>query len=41
MPEDLGTICGTSDVNQVIYVYDEYRNTLPYNPDKYPTIKIS
>lgn len=37
--EDLGTICGSRDNNQIIYMWDAWRNHTSYGP-KYPTINI-
>lgn len=39
MPEDLSTICGTRDDNQIIYMYDSWRGHVAYG-DKYPVINI-
>ena len=39
MPEDLSTICGSQDENQILYLYDAYRGVVPYNT-QYPTINI-
>ena len=36
---DLSTICGTQDDNQILYVWDAWRNFVPYSP-VYPTINI-
>ena len=38
MPEDLSTICSSGE-NQVIYMWDEWRNITAYG-DKFPTINI-
>lgn len=37
---DLSTICGSQDDNQLIYMYDEYRKFSTYNVDTWPTINI-
>lgn len=40
-PDDMSTICGSSNENQVFYVWSEYSNTTPYGDgSKYPTINI-
>lgn len=40
-PDDMSTICGSGDENQVFYVWSEYSNTTPYGDgSKYPTINI-
>lgn len=39
MPQDLSTICGTQNDDQIIYIWDEYRNHVAYG-DKYPLIDI-
>lgn len=40
MPEDLSTICGTKDNNQILYVYDAFNGVRTYNSNIYPTINI-
>ena len=40
MPSDISTICGTGDEKQLFYVWDNYRNLVPYDKSKYPTINI-
>lgn len=40
MPSDISTICGTGDEKQLFYIWDEYRNLVPYDKSKYPTINI-
>lgn len=40
-PDDMSTICGSSDENQVFYVWSNYSNTTPYGDgSRYPTINI-
>lgn len=39
-PDDLATICGTKDSNQILYVWDEWRGSVEYG-DKYPTLNIA
>ena len=41
MPEDLSTICGSRDANQIIYMYDEWRGHTAYDVNKYPHITIN
>lgn len=41
MPNDLSTICGCKNANQLIYLYDGYRGVSPYSAEIYPTIHIS
>ena len=38
--DDLSTICGTRDKNQLIYMYDEYRQFTDYDVNKWPVINI-
>ena len=38
--EDLSTICGTKDNNQIIYMWDSWRLHTPYHVDRYPVINI-
>ena len=40
MPNDIATVCGTGDDKQLFYVWDNYRNLVPYDKSKYPTINI-
>lgn len=40
MPSDIASICGTGDEKQIFYVWDNYRNLVPYDVTKYPTITI-
>lgn len=42
-PEDLATIVGTKDKNQLIYAYNSFEGVVPYtgNESRYPTIKIT
>lgn len=40
-PDDMSTICGSGDENQVFYVWSNYSNTTPYGDgSRYPTINI-
>lgn len=40
-PNDMSTICGSGDKNQVFYVWSNYSNTTPYGDgSRYPTINI-
>lgn len=39
-PEDIAAICGTGTADQVFYVWDNYRNTVAYDANKYPIINI-
>lgn len=40
-PDDMSTICGSGDENQVFYVCSNYSNTTPYGDgSRYPTINI-
>lgn len=39
MPDDLSTICSSKDENQIIYMWDAWRNFTEYG-DKFPTINI-
>ena len=40
-PDDMSTICGSGDENQVFYVWSDYSNTTPYGDgSRYPTINI-
>ena len=39
-PDDLATICGTQDANQVIYIWNNKEGFVPYSTDRYPTINI-
>ena len=38
--QDVSTICGTKDSNQVIYAYNAYEGVLAYNANRYPAINI-
>ena len=38
--DNLATICGSRDNNQILYVYDAFNGVRPYNTDIYPTINI-
>lgn len=41
-PEDISTICGTRDANQIIYVWDNYRDYVEYGDGSmYPTLNIA
>lgn len=39
-PDNLADICSTQDDNQIIYMWDEWRNFTEYTEDKFPTINI-
>lgn len=40
-PDDMSTICGSGDENQVFYVWSNYSNTTPYGDgSRYPIINI-
>ena len=41
MPDDLSTICGSRNNNQIIYMWDSWRNHTAYDVNKYPQITIS
>ncbi len=40
MPEDMSTICGSATAKQVFYLWDNYRGSVSYNPEVYPSINI-
>ena len=38
--DNLSTICGSKDNNQILYVYDSFHGVRPYDASIYPTIHI-
>ena len=40
-PEDIATVCGTKDANQLFYAYNGYEGVLAYGSDRYPKINIA
>ena len=40
MPSDISTVCGTGNEKQLFYIWDNYRDLVPYDKSKYPTINI-
>ena len=39
-PANMADICCTQNDNQILYIWDAWRNFVPYNAEKYPTINI-
>lgn len=39
-PDNIASICGTQDNNQIFYIWDEYRDFTAYDAQKYPIINI-
>lgn len=40
-PTNINSICGSKDANQIIYVYNQYEDVVPYNASRYPNININ
>ena len=40
MPNDISEVCGTGNEKQLFYIWDNYRDLVPYDKSKYPTINI-
>ena len=40
MPSNIADVCGTGNEKQLFYVWDNYRNLVPYEKQKYPSFNI-
>ena len=38
--EDLSTVCGTKDANQLFYMYSDKEGEIAYSADRFPVITI-
>lgn len=40
MPSNIADVCGTGNDKQLFYIWDNYRQVVPYEAEKYPTFNI-